>query len=313
MTSADRRAGMPLQPRGEPCLDAVAVAAYIDGTLDAPERARVEAHLVRCASCREWVAETAIALEEMDDAAPKGARAAEERVSHSLSSWPRSLRYAALAAAALFVIGVGVTLVVPLLRPSSAPIASDLVAAVGNQRYVEPRTSLPFPAVEFRGPLRGAAAPSSLPPSVELHVARADEFAGQHPSDPEGLALAGVARLLAGRYDDAIAALVKATSDAPDQRRWQNDLAAAYITRGIAHGDRADLERGLAIARALGRQPPAMPEAMFNEALALSALVDSGSEDRRADARAAWDRYLAADRSAWSKYARERRDALAHP
>jgi len=46
------------------------VTAYLDGALDARDRARLEAHLADCPHCSEYVAQIRITVEALGHAAP---------------------------------------------------------------------------------------------------------------------------------------------------------------------------------------------------------------------------------------------------
>ena len=54
-TPMPKDGAMPEDP--SVCLDAMTLAAYLDDTLDARERARADAHLARCAKCARAVEE----------------------------------------------------------------------------------------------------------------------------------------------------------------------------------------------------------------------------------------------------------------
>ena len=114
----------------------------------------------------------------------------------------------------------------------------------------------------------------------------------------------GLAHLVLGNYDDAVQALEDAIAEAPQNGRYQSDLAAAYLARAKGLDRPDDLPKALAAAeRALGREDRL--EARFNRALALQSLY---LEDQ---ARQAWDEYLSRDSASdWAEDARRHLAAL---
>jgi anti-sigma factor RsiW len=53
------------------CRDAVALmTAYLDGTLDARDRTRLEAHLADCPHCSEYLAQLQITVDALGHAGP---------------------------------------------------------------------------------------------------------------------------------------------------------------------------------------------------------------------------------------------------
>jgi CHAT domain-containing protein len=116
-------------------------------------------------------------------------------------------------------------------------------------------------------------------------------------------------RLLgAGRLDDAIDALTKATAIAPaGAERW-SDLAAAYLERGLRDGTPHDYVAALAAAERVAKQSPGFAAALFNRALALERLF------LREEAISAWWSCLRRDRSSpWAGEVEQHLEALEMP
>lgn len=109
----------------------------------------------------------------------------------------------------------------------------------------------------------------------------------------------------ADRLDRAVDLLEKAAAGAPDRAGALANLSAAYYVRAQESGDPYDLLLSLDAADRAVAADGTLPEARFNRALALQALV------LPRDALAAWDAYLRLDpESGWSVEANARREAL---
>jgi CHAT domain-containing protein/Flp pilus assembly protein TadD len=119
----------------------------------------------------------------------------------------------------------------------------------------------------------------------------------------EDLGALGVAQLMLGRLDQAIASLEEATHRRPQSAALMIDLSAAYLERGNRRGRAVDYARALAAAERALAMDERLQEAWFNISLALEGF-HLGDEASRA-----WSRYLALDSSQWAHEARERRDA----
>jgi hypothetical protein len=284
------------------CLEDERLAAFVDGSLPAGERAEVERHLASCRTCFAVYTETVKTVQAMEAelGAPAGGPAvphAVERPSPVVPSGParknRIVRWAVsgggLAAAAAIVLALWWP------RPER-PELVDLVAAVGERRPVEGRLTGGFRFGPIDSPTRGTAASADW--RVLAATARLEEST-RGRADARLLGALGTARLVAGDLDGAIALLDRALLLAPDDALLRSDRAAALVARGDARADRADFERALDDAgRALASRPDAA-EARFNRAIALERL------ERTAEARAAWADYLAIDgTSPWAEEAR---------
>jgi tetratricopeptide (TPR) repeat protein len=275
------------------CLDDETIAAFIDGRLDAPARARVVEHLADCADCYFIFSESARASAASGmEARPHGFRAATAWLARPRVMWPG---VGALAAAAVLVLAV-----MPLWRSASPPGLRALVAAVGAERTVEARMTGGF----AYGPLkvtRGAASETSS--AVRLQAATIEKAADERRTPPYLDAL-GVAHLVTGRPADAVTALESATHDAPNDARYWSDLSAAYLARGRTARAPGDFASALDAAVRATALAPTMPEAWFNRALAIEQIPSMHPQ-----VKAAWDDYLKIDgQSGWAAEARQHID-----
>ncbi len=291
--------------------DAV-LAAFLDGTLPADERPRVEAHLAACDDCYVVFAETVRALPESaaeaarpgaparvaGDAGPVGAPARGTGTRAAVIPFHRRRL---VAVAATLVAAAAVLLLVARVQPSLVPgplprwlgvghgTSSELqalVAAVGETRPVEGRLTGGFRYGPLTSPTRGPGRAEDW--RVLAAAGQIREQAGQHESPANTHAL-GVAHLVLGEADEAVSALEAAIRSEPGHARFQSDLAAAFLARA-KHLDRPeDYLKALAAAERAVQADPRLPEALFNRALALEALSLNDQ------ARAAWDAYLHLD------------------
>ncbi len=288
------------QGRGHP--DAEVLAQYVDGVLEQAEREEVERHLVECPDCRDVI--TDAAADCASDAAP--ATPAPIRVHVRSRFWMPGLVSALAAAAAL-------VLIVRVVRPDwfEAPVVGPdrqaLIAAVAHEptRLVEGRLTGGFVYGPPPSPTRGTAVSSQhLLPATEQAV---EQVIARTPprSTPQNDALIGVANLLAGQRNEAVEALDRAVarSSGTSVARIRSDLATAYLAKAQIADRPQNLQNALDAADAALREDPTLAEALFARALALEGL------DRRALARAAWERYLQQDAS--SKWAEEAKQHLA--
>jgi tetratricopeptide (TPR) repeat protein len=271
------------------CPDLETVSAYIDGTIDPPTRAAVEAHLAECESCHDLVVETMAAVDDMN---------AAERRDTVAPRWRRGFYLGtALLAAAALVLAVGLTVLSKQAGQRDNSTFAGLVAAVGPERLVEPRLTGNFLFGPLRSQVRGAADAGSL--ALIAAAAEADNAAKSAPG-PETRRAAAVAHVLLGDYDGAIAALRDAcgTGDA----RCESDLGAAYLARATTTRSASDLAEAATRTRRALEIDPSLREAAFNEGLILE------RQGRLQDAAAAWTRYLSLDPdSPWAGEARRQR------
>jgi CHAT domain-containing protein len=116
---------------------------------------------------------------------------------------------------------------------------------------------------------------------------------------------AGVAELLAGNADKAVAILAEVVAAQPACATCRSDLSAAYMELAGVKGDPYQLVNALAEADGALAMQPDLPEGLFNRAAALEGLHIDAAAQR------AWDRYLAVDpSSAWTAEAVARLAAL---
>lgn len=278
-------------------LDPATIAALVDRTLDPDARARAEAHLAECPDCREVWVETS----ELADVAGGTERKPGGHVVIARRVPMRRWIYAGagLAAAAAVLIFMFTP---AMLNRDGRPELRELVAAVGENRRTEGRLTGGFSWGPAPGVTRGARQPSDAAVDLAATQLAALADASRRPSD---VAAAGTAAVIMGRSDLAIERLERATTmDAANAAAW-SDLSAAFLERSRLTGDRAAVQAALDAADRALSLFPTLPEARFNRALALGYLGRSG------EARAAWDAYLAIDRtSPWAEEARSRQKLL---
>lgn len=278
------------EPGGCPAFEEI--AAYLDGQVSRDERAALQAHFADCERCRELLAEASQTLDALSGtpAATAGAR--------RRAMWRWLVPVSVAAAVAL--------LAVRLYSPTSgtSPEIQSLVDAAGPFRAGVGRLTGGFEYAAPTSVVRSGENARELPPELRLAIARAEERSAKERSSTRLHAL-GVAMLLEGRHDAAVAALEDAVSGAPQDAAALSDLAAAYLARARAANRADDLTRGLAAAdrsiaaaRAQGQKAPI--EALFNRALLLE------SQAQHARARDAWTEYLTQDgQSGWAAEARD--------
>jgi CHAT domain-containing protein/tetratricopeptide (TPR) repeat protein len=284
------------------CPDPETMAAYLDGRLPSDARARITEHLAACQDCYFVFKESA----QMHVAAAASVQAAEPRgwgvrVRTSRVMW--SVAGTGLAAAAAITLFVG-TGGLDRWRSSDANLQA-LVAAVGEERMFEPRLAGGFAFGPLRGPVRaGESAPALVSPDVRIAAAQIEKAAVAHRT-PRVLTSLGVAHLVLGDLDRAVAVLEEAADQPLPSAATLNDLAAAYLVRATRSHQPQDLPKALSTADRAVKADPRLAEAWFNRAFALERL------SLTSEARQAWQDYLKIDdRSAWAGEARARLRAL---
>lgn len=260
------------------CLDTETLAAFVEGTLSRQEIPAVLAHLEGCATCTHAL-ETANAM-----------RPPEQR---------RGMPWLAIAAAVL-IAAVAVTAVVYLRTPPGDRTAALVALAPRGQRIVEARLTGGFGWAPYRGPMR---APDAGLDSDQLKLAGGagailDEASRDSSADAQRAA--GAALLLIERPLDAATRLRAAAERAPNDAQLWSDLAAAEYATGVRLDRASRFPDALAACDRALRIRDDLPEALFNRALTLERL------GLPAQARQAWQRYLAVDPSSpWASEARE--------
>jgi len=222
-------------------------------------------------------------------------------------------RLAAVAAAALTALAALVAVTRPhtqwvqrLPWQSHVSRVQPLIDGMGRRRALEARLAGGFPYAAPSSAVRGGSVASG---DFSL-LAAAGQIQKRADADPtpDNVHAFGVAQLLLGRHDAAVAQLEAACAATPGVAAFYADLSAAYIARAHARNRGTgleDLTRAVdAAERALEVAPP-LNEARFNLALALDGL------GLRGDAMAAWSTYLQADTaSGWSSDAKAHLDAV---
>lgn len=297
MTLDDRRAGGSHDAAaqdGHP--DAMQLAEYAEGLLAPDQRAVVERHLAVCADCRDLVIDAAAyAAEQRDATAQVPAPAPAPTVV------PFRRRKVVIAITAGLAAAAAILLTVQLTQGPSVSTSLDALIAAADQESTRP----------LEGRLAGfryAAAPTvtrgagdvSIAPDLRIAAATLEKAAAGH-DDAASLAATGIAHAVAGELDAAVASLEDAIRREPDHAQHQSDLSAVYLARGRRDAKVADYDAALSAANHALAIDGSLPNACFNQALALEALT------RRDDARAAWERCLALEKDgAWADEIRTR-------
>jgi tetratricopeptide (TPR) repeat protein len=290
-----------------PCPDAALLAAFLDNALAEYERTAVVTHLAECAQCRS-VALAVIEFREVEtlddvwrtrDAVP----ADEERVMSRVSRWTQEKTRAPawFALAAVLAIALSTSFYYYILSSRRAPQPITILTdAVQGQRVTEAR---PAGGFEF-APAPGV--PSAAPRDTRV-VFAANNVRGSYGSNyaPEARRSVGLAALLVGDLDEAVASLRIAALAAANDAEAANDLAVALYERARQANRAEDLPAALdAVERAV-HLDPTLKEAWFNRALILADLGFT------TEARDAWRTYEERDpASPWTTEARRRRQTL---
>ena len=254
------------------CPDPEVLAAFVAGNLSGDQLRMTADHLLDCEDCRFIVGEAARADRDESNVVPIRSR--------RVAWW--------LAAAAAAIVCVAYLTWRPDRTSNGDAIALLVEAAPRDGRYLEPRLSGGFRWAPLRAPLRsdqreldagqmklvGAA-------GTVLERTRGDESADASHAT-------AIAHLVAGRPQEAAAKLAALAEKAPSAKVL-SDLAAARYQTALQQDDSSHLAEALAAVDAALRIDARMPEALFNRALIIERL---GLRDQ---ARAAWQRYLAAD------------------
>lgn len=313
---------MTNEPRAGKGLDPEMLAAYIDKRLPPDERAVVEAKLAADPESYELLVELIHANEALKDQLPQDGEVKEgaerdepqARTGAVVPMVPKPRRTGGwMIAGGVLAAAAAVALVVRLqpelwqrVRGGDAvdPRLAQLVAAVGEERYIEARLTGGFKYGPLRSVTRG---PSDLSTQNLALLAAAGGLQDAVRREPTAANLRawGTAQLLLKDYDGAIDSLRQA-SESEVSGRHQSDLAAALLERAVNGGSAADLPAALDAAESALALEPGMVEALFNRAMALELL---GLSDQ---AVAAWRAYLDVDANGpWAVEARAHLDRLA--
>jgi hypothetical protein len=296
---------------GRSCPDLEQLAEYVDGTSPAAQREALEVHLAGCDSCRELVAEMALAVSALAHdssavtapAAPAPDPSAPVAPGRVLPFRPRTLGLAAaLAAAAALIFAARQQPAWFGLDGGAASRLVALQASVAEARPTPGRLS-GFDYATYRAPTRGV--PVERPEDLSLlAAARTVEEAVEHSPSVANRHAWGVAQLLIRQWDGAVRTLSELARERPTDAAVLNDLAAAYVARGQALAQTDDFRQAVAVSASALQADPTSAAPLFNAALAREAL---GERERAIEA---WRQVLARDTSPWRQEAETRADAL---
>jgi CHAT domain-containing protein len=291
------------------CPDLETLAGYLDGQLTERERADIAAHVAGCETCYFVFTEAAQTRASDRARAEVDASVAPGSTPLPAPRWwatPKKISWSAaagLAVAATVVIAVGTGLI-PWRSSREIPELQALVAAVADDRPVEARLSGGFAYAPVRSNLRGESSTPSLRPDIRIAAARIEKEALVRRS-PEVLRALGLAYLVVGDLDKAVPVFEEAIDRPNPDARLLSDAAAAYLARATKSDHPQDLAKALTMADRALKTAPNLAEALFNKAYALEKL------SLTAEARQAWQDYLAVDNSSgWAAEARARLRAL---
>lgn len=204
----------------------------------------------------------------------------------------RRTLFAAASMVAIIVAAV-------MWRLGSDPVRK-LVTLVGHRRVIEARLSGGFDWAPL--PRKAILSPRSERPGPQSRVRGERTLAsvapGRSVSDDRADAMAA---LLFGDNRRAVSRFEQLAAENPRDPHIWSDLAAARYEAGIVADDALLIAAGLASADAALQLDSALPEALFNRAVAIEHL------GVREEARKAWMRFLAVDgTSEWAAEAHER-------
>jgi tetratricopeptide (TPR) repeat protein len=245
---------------------------FVEGTLDAPGRATIVAHIADCDECRIDVVDAAEFVEPIAE------------------HWdPR--RWLAVAAT-IVVVATGAGFFYNQTRDRLAK-TKETYGQLPNRPITARLSGFPYvPRKTFRS---GSQDDDPMLDIMKGEAVDAVELRGHSAkvSDERGIGL-----VLTDRANEGIASLEEATKREPNNPRYLSDLAAALIVAGGPE----KLQRAVQACDQALRIDSRMPEALFNRAIALQAL------DQTEEAIKAFKLYLAVDSS--SKWADEVRTNL---
>lgn len=287
-----------------PCLDPETLAAFIDGRLTPAERAQVEAHLASCMRCYEIFVDSVEASRDAAGGAVLTPASSTASAPASGSAAPgRRWIPPFLAMAAVAVIALVLWQALYRIQPAPADpadVALATLARATDRRVALGQLGTPFPWAPVD---RERGAGDVLSVDAREAIVAIDRLAGT-VRNPATLHANGMARLVEGRLDEAIASLEQAIEPASPPA-YRADLAAALLERHRRTSETLDAARALDQASQALQADPKSAAALFNRALALTALKFQD------DAAKAWRAYLDVDASSpWATEARERLRAL---
>jgi tetratricopeptide (TPR) repeat protein len=297
-----------LTHRPDACPDSETLATYLDGGLAQDEREYVTAHVADCDACSFVVTEIAQTATAPVNVEPVGPSPAPPWWKSKRVIWSSSTA-AGLATAAAVWLAVGGSLLKSSSSDSAAlkrslALQAALVAAVGNERIVEPRLTGGFAYGPLRGTVRsGESFVARVSPDVRIAAAQIEK---EDLANRSALLLRalGAAKMALGDVDGAVKILEEAANRPTPDPRTLSDLAAAYISRATRTNQFLDFMKAVTAADRAIKADPKLAEAWFNRAWALEQLS-------RVEARDAWADYLKVDdQSGWADEARAHLRAL---
>ena len=259
---------MPVDEGGHP--EAEDLAAFVEGVLPADERNDLELHLLKCADCRDVVAETAAIV--AGDGTTLGIRAGRRNLVPFRWSRRAGVATSLAAAAALAGLMVGGVWIASHTGGTGRRLElQELVAAVAKEP-VRPVTGRLTGGFRYAPPPpTRSTSPREISPDVRIAAAKLEKLAYDH-STPINQGALGVAYLAIGDLSKAVRELERASAEAPENAGIQNDLSAAYLARADAEGRSEDLSKALDVAERAIREDPNLLEAYFNRVIALERL-----------------------------------------
>jgi|CXWL01.1.fsa_nt_gi hypothetical protein len=315
------------------CPDNTMLAEYLDGRLDAMQRASVEDHISRCDDCYFSVRESTLVWAEpgvdgsslggvdaLDGASAGGGVAdasgglvgAASPAETPGAPRPRRsapFRYLLPLAATLVVAAFSIA-IWRQARPadSYADVVAPLVNAVGERRFFEPRLVGGFKFGPRLAAKRSSGSASDSEAWAVLAVAeemRSGPESSSSPASSGTRAGRAAAALFLDKADEAVAEFLNLLAEEPDNAEWASNLAAALLVRATnaPETEARDNTEALKYAERACRLNPALVEACFNHGIALETL------GKAVDARAVFTQ-LAARGDSWSAAAREQLDNL---
>jgi CHAT domain-containing protein len=272
------------------CPDLETLAAYLDGRLTETERLHIAEHLASCETCYfvfTEAAQTRIAAVPQPEPLPVPAVNWKSR----RILWGSAAGLAVAASMVLAVAGLF------SLRTAEPAELRALVAAVGNERPIEPRLTGGFAYGPIRSAVRGVDA-DTVSPDVRIAAARIEKRVVEERT-AKTLHSLGISYLVLGNVARAVPILEEAADQPGAQGRVLSDLAAAYLERAARDKRGQDLTKALAAADRATKADSQLAEAWFNRAYALERL------SLFEEAKRAWQDYLRLDdRTPWAAEAR---------
>jgi tetratricopeptide (TPR) repeat protein len=256
------------------------LALFASGEIDASTRNDVLAHIETCSDCMAAVLSANAHLEEERSA----------RHERRDSRW----WMAAVAAAVLIAV-----IAFPLLRRRDDAMSRLVALAPASARMVEPRLSGGFAWAPYRGPMRSTESDADAE-RLKLGGAAGDAIArAQRDGSEPAQHAAGIALVLVDQPAAAVDRLGIVAARSPNDVHAWSDLAAARYAAAVELQRPSLLPEALAAADRALRLDPKSAEALFNRALILEHMGQTG------EARKGWLRYLEVDsNSSWATEAR---------